>query len=197
VSAIVARERARKLQPFVRAEDAVFEYGVGTGLNLRFMTCRRRIGYDVSHAGRAACEAAGIEFVEDLSEVPRGMSVAICHHVLEHVPDPLECLGQLRDILAVGGRLIMCVPFETFASYRRYVPGDPNHHLYSWNALTLGNLATAAGFSVTDARVRPFGYEQRLAPLAQYAGMWAYRGGLAIVRTLHPADEVFLQAVRP
>jgi SAM-dependent methyltransferase len=197
VADIVARQRARKFQPLVRPDDVVLEYGVGTGLNLRYLKCRRRIGYDVSDAGRELCERAGIEFTSDLAEVKGQISVAICHHTLEHVPDPLDCLGQISQVLPPGGRLILCVPFETHSSYRRYVPDDPNRHLFSWNALTLGNLAAATGLSVDDVRISPFGYEQRLAFLSRYIGDWAYRSGLAVLRRLRPADEVFLQATRP
>ena len=142
----VAKQRARKFQPFVRLDDSVFEFGVGTGLNLRFLHCRRRIGYDISEAGRAVCQSAGIEFVTSLDDVDHDVSVAICHHTLEHVPDPLECLEQLRRLLPVNGRLIVCVPFETHRSHRYYTPNDPNRHLFSWNPLSLGNLVTAAGF---------------------------------------------------
>jgi SAM-dependent methyltransferase len=193
----VARERARKLQPLVRPGDAVFEYGVGTGLNLRHLRCRRRIGFDISDAGRAECVSAGIEFVTSLDEVPADMSVAICHHVLEHVPDPLECLEQMYGRLRAGGRLILCVPFETHRSYRHYVPGDQNHHLFSWNALSLGNLVTVAGFSVTRVRVHPFGYERRLSVLSEVAGDRAYRLGLALARALRPANELLLEAAKP
>lgn len=197
IADIVARQRARKFQPLVRAADNVFEFGVGTGLNLRYLRCRRRIGYDVSEFGRATCESAGIDFVSDLMQVDGDISVVLCHHALEHVPDPLECLAQMHQLLPPRGKLILCVPFETHSSYRHYVPGDPNHHLFSWNALTLGNLVTAAGFSVDEVRIRPFGYEQRLAFLCRYAGSWAYRLGLAVARSLRPTNEIFLQATKP
>ncbi|MDO8484535.1 MAG: class I SAM-dependent methyltransferase [Candidatus Limnocylindrales bacterium] len=196
VSDIVARHRVRKFQPLVHPDDIVFEYGVGTGLNLRHLKCRRRVGYDLSEAGRAECERAGIEFVSDLSGASPDVSVVICHHALEHVPDPLDSLEQMHALLRPGGRLILCVPLETLRRYRRYVPNDPNHHLFSWNALTLGNVVTAAGFVVRSVRIAPFGYEQRLAVLSRYLGDQAYRCGLAVVRTLRPADEVCLQASR-
>lgn len=196
VADTVARQRVRKFQPLVRPGDTVFEYGVGTGLNLRHLKCRRRIGYDLSDAGRQSCEAAGIEFLTSLAHVPGDIDLVICHHVLEHVPDPLACLKTLFDLLPPGGGLVLCVPFETHRSYRRYVPGDQNQHLFSWNALTLGNLVAAAGFSDIDVRVAPFGYEQRLAFLAPRAGTAAYRAALWMARHLRPANELFLVANR-
>jgi SAM-dependent methyltransferase len=196
VTEAVARQRARKLQPFVATNDSVLEYGAGTGLNLRYLQCRRRIAFDPSEAGRQACETAGIEFFTDASAIPTDVSLVICHHVLEHVPDPFDSLEQMYGLLPEGGALIVCVPFETHRSFREYRLNDPNHHLFSWNALTLGNLVSSVGFEVCDVTVRPFGYEQRLAFLSQY-GSWAYRAGLAAIRTIRPADEVFLRGLKP
>jgi hypothetical protein len=196
VAAVVARHRVRKFQPHVRPSDVVLEYGVGSGFNLQYLRCQRRIGFDASESCRSPCERAGIEFIASLTDVPVTPSMIICHHTLEHVPDPFACLEQMRDLLAIGGRLILCVPFETHSLYRRYVPDDPNHHLFSWNALTLGNLVSDAGFVVDHVRINPFGYEQRLAPLARLLGDRAYRLGLACIRTIRPADEVFLLAAR-
>ena len=195
--AVVARSRRRKLQPFVRADDDVLEFGAGTCLNLRGLECRTRTGYDLSDAGRAIAERHGIEFLADLGALHgRTFSVVLCHHVLEHVADPLGTLVQIRELVKPGGRLVLSVPFETHRMYRRYVPGEPNHHLFSWNALTLGNLVTDAGFEVVESRIGPFGYEQRLAPLAKLHDA-AYRCGLALVRTLRPVNEVFLVARKP
>jgi SAM-dependent methyltransferase len=194
---VVARSRRRKLQPFIHADDDVLEFGVGTCLNLRGLECRRKVGYDLSDAGRDVAGRYGIEFVTDFGALDgRAFSVVLCHHVLEHVADPMATLAQIHSLLKPGGRLILCVPFETHRMYRRYAPGDPNHHLFSWNALTLGNLVHDAGFEVVESRVSPFGYEQRLAPLAKVHDA-AYRCGLAVVRTLRPADEVFLVGRKP
>jgi SAM-dependent methyltransferase len=194
---VVARSRRRKLQPFVRADDDVLEFGAGTCLNLRGLECRSKTGYDLSDAGRDTARRHGIEFVTELDALAgRQFSVVLCHHVLEHVADPLGTLVRMRELVKPGGRLVLSVPFETHRMYRRYFPGEPNHHLFSWNALTLGNLVHDAGFEVIESRISPFGYEQRLAPLAKLHDV-AYRCGLALVRTLRPANEVFLVGRKP
>jgi SAM-dependent methyltransferase len=193
VQDVVARSRARKLQPFVKPDDAVVEFGVGTNVNLRFLQCRRRVGYDVNDVARRACERFGVEYTSDLGGMAGSFTVVVCHHVLEHVADPFATLETITTLLEPGGTLILCVPFETLRRYRRYRPGDRNHHLFSWNALTLGNLVSDAGFRVESVRVSPFGFEQRLAFLARY-GTCAYRMGLWLVRTVVPTEEVFLVA---
>jgi SAM-dependent methyltransferase len=196
VQEVVARERAKKLQPLIEADDTVLEFGVGTGLNLLYLQCQRRVGYDVSIAGREICTSAGIEFINDTASLIREQfSVVLCHHVLEHVPDPYDVLEQIWQFLLPGGKLILCVPFETDRRYRRFYPGDLNQHLFSWNALTLGNLVSSIGFQITCAEVHPFGYEQRLAFLARY-GVPTYHLGLWIIRKLIPANEILLIATK-
>ena len=194
---VMARSRWRKFSRFVRPDDHVVEFGAGTCLNLMAMECERRVAYDLSDAGAAVAARHGIEFVTDVSDLAgQDFSVAICHHTLEHVPDPLSVLEQVKSLLRTGGLLVLCVPFETARMYRRYFPGEPNHHLYSWNPLTLGNLVSDAGFEVVESKVSPFGYERRLAPLSR-VGDWAYRAGLWTVRHLMPANEILLTARRP
>lgn len=196
VEDVLARQRAGKLGRLIAPEDTVFEYGVGTGLNLRYLSCRRRVGYDVSEVAADYCRRYDIEHVADLADLKgQRFSVVLCHHVLEHTTDPLGTLQQLGGLLAPDGRLVLYVPLETGRRYRRYRPGDPNLHLFSWNCLTLGNLVAAAGLAVAQARVRGYGYEQRLARLARL-GMPLYRLALRGARLLIPCDEIELVAIR-
>lgn len=192
----IARQRARKLQPHVRPTDSVLEYGVGMGYNLRFLRCSEKWGFDLSETFHEDCARAGITLVYALSALgDRKFDVVICHHVLEHVPDPVDTLGEIGSLLGQDGQLLLHVPFETRRRYRRFSTGDTAHHLFSWNAQTLGNLLQATGFDVVNVRVQPFSYERRLAPLAR-AGDAVYRGGLWLLRLLRPENEVFAIAKR-
>jgi len=194
VQDVLARRRAGKLQRLIGPGETVFEYGVGTALNLRHLRCARRVGYDISEAAADVCGQYGIEHVGDLNQLEdQRFDVVLCHHVLEHVPQPLRTLETLRGLVATGGRLILYVPLESGRRYRRYRPDDPNHHLFSWNCLTLGNLVTAAGLTVESARIRPYGYEQRLASLAK-AGRAMYGLALWLARLFRPCDEIELIA---
>lgn len=196
VRATIARNRALKLQPLIGAQDRLLEYGVGIGLNLRDLRCRERVGYDLSGYGREACEAEGIAFTDDLQGLSgRKFDTVLCHHVLEHVPCPLETLQVIRGLLAPGGRLILVVPFERGRRFRRYAAGDIDRHLYSWHPLALGNLLDEAGMAVDSIRLGPTGAEQRLAPLAK-AGFATYRLGLWALRLLVPMKEIIALAQR-
>ena len=195
--AVVARERARKVQPFVHADDRVLEYGVGSGYNLRFLRCRERWGFDLNDAGRAACHAAGIRFETDAGRLPlAAFDVVLCHHVLEHVPDPLHTIQTLTSLVRHGGTVLLFVPFETRRRYRRHDADDPNHHLFSWNAQSLGNLLARSDLHLESIGVRAFSYERRLAPLARL-GTPVYRLGLGVLRRVRREDELFARLTRP
>jgi hypothetical protein len=44
---MVLRQRVEKIQPYIKPSDAVFEFGVGSGLNLASLVCGARYGFDV------------------------------------------------------------------------------------------------------------------------------------------------------
>lgn len=193
----VARARATLFQPQVRATDAVFEFGCGYGWNLAALRSARRVGHDVAEAVRAEVAAAGIEFVPETPPLPdAGFDAAICHHALEHVPDPLAVLTELRRLLKPGGTLLLAVPYECERHYRHFDPAEPNHHLFSWNVQTLGNLVAVAGFAARQARLRRYGYDRFAANLA---AKWRLgERGFRLLRsggqTLRPLREVALVA---
>lgn len=194
---VLAEQRSRKFQPLVKPNDTVLEFGAGLGVNLLNLRCERRVAFDASDAGREICRAAGVEFTTDIADLQaERFSVVICHHVLEHVPDPIQVLEQIGEFLAPGGRMILCVPFETTRRHRQFRPDDADHHLFAWNVQTLGNLVTSVGFKIEQIGLRAFGFEQRLAFLAKY-GQPFYQTGLWAVRIPFPIQEILLVAQNP
>ncbi len=193
----IAKQRAYKLQPFVSNEDDLLEFGSGLGVNLRYLKCRSRFGFDASDAGQDLHVSNGINFTTDITEVEsKKFSAVLCHHVLEHVPDPIQVLSQINNFLIPGGRLILCVPNEFSSLHRRYNPNDPNRHIFSWSVQSLGNLVSTVGFTVELVENRPFGYEQRLSFLAK-GGFKSYQLGLWFLRKVIPCEEVILIARKP
>ena len=165
----VARLRAEKFAPHVRPDDVVLEFGVGHGWNLAALRCRRRIGYDIAESVGPALAAHGIEFIRDLRPLPdASIDAILCHHALEHTLHPATELAEMRRLLKPSGRLVLCVPYEKERRYRHFNPAEPNHHLYSWNVQTLGNLVTDCGFAVLSGRRVRFRFDR-------FAAVWAHR----------------------
>ena len=195
----VARLRAKKIRPYISANDTVFEFGVGAGWNLAELKCKRRLGFDLSEHLEPILYSHGVEFVKDTASVLTGsIDVVICHHVLEHTPNPPQVLEEIRRLLRPHGKLLIFVPFERERRYRRYDPTEPNHHLYSWNVQTLGNIVEDMDFKVITAGIHRFGYDR-------FAAVWSSRlhfgepGFLLIHAAMHlivPAFEVYMAARR-
>jgi SAM-dependent methyltransferase len=193
VQHVLATRRARKLQPLINSNDTVFEFGSGTALNLRYLKCARRAGFDPNPQAGDSCRAHGIEFFKDLSELgSQTFDVVLAHHVLEHVENPLQTLQSLTPLLAPRGRLLVFVPFERS---KKYLSNEPNMHLFSWTPQTLGNLAVRAGLDVQSVSVSNYGYEQRLAPIAKF-GWPLYTLALRLAWLVRPCEEVRLIATQ-
>jgi len=192
--------RAARFQPYVKANDKVFELGVGSGWNLAQLRCARRIGADAAGFLATEIEALGIEFVSQSTQLPdSSVNVTICHHTLEHLLEPVVALRELQRVLKPGGILILHVPWERERRYRHYSASEPNHHLYTWNPQTLGNLVAIAGFQIESVRVRRYGYDRFAANTA--ARMKLGRAAFRLLRTLlvaiRPLWEVELMARKP
>lgn len=193
----VARDRAGKLAPFVAAGSTVLEYGVGLGWNLAAIQCRRKIGCDVGEFLRPTLERQGIEFVINSQELPAGVAeVVLCHHALEHVLDPAAALAEMRRLLAPTGWLLVFVPLEREWRYRRFRREEPNHHVFSWNAQSLGNLVEDVGFTAQEVSVQRYGYDRIAAVWSARvgAGHWGFHALRATLRRLRPLLEVRLIA---
>jgi SAM-dependent methyltransferase len=195
----VAGLRAEKIRAGVRAADTVLEYGAGLGWNLARLDCKRRLAFDLEDFLAPSIRAAGVEFVARTADVAGGsLDVVVCHHALEHLANPAGALEEMGRMLRADGRLLLFAPFERERRYRRFDRAEPNHHLYSWNAQTLGNLAESTGFRVLEAGIGGFGYDR-------FAAVWAAKlrmgeGGFRVLRRallwLKPVREVRIAAVK-
>jgi len=109
----------------------------------------------------------GIDFLTEPQSLPEAsVNVVVCHHTLEHVLHPMTVLEVSHRVLRPEGRLLLFVSFEKERRYYRFDPAEPNHHLYSWNVQTLGNLVSDSGFAIEEATVAAFGQERFAAILA-------------------------------
>lgn len=193
----VARARAQKFLPYVRAQDVLLEYGAGMGWNLAQLPCQRKLAFDLDDHVTPSIRQCGVEFVAETKSIPDAtVDVVLCHHALEHVMHPAAVLEEIRRLLRSGGKLLLFVPHEREMRYWRFDRAEPNHHLYSWNAQTLGNLVEETGFRVAHAAIGPFGYDRFAAVWADKlrAGERGFRCLRTALRRLKPVFEVRIVA---
>jgi 2-polyprenyl-3-methyl-5-hydroxy-6-metoxy-1,4-benzoquinol methylase len=134
----------------------LLDIGCGNG---EFLAAMRGLGWDVlglepdPMAARTAREKLGLSVEQATLEahtLPRHTSDAVTmHHVIEHLPDPVQSLRLARELLRPGGRLIVVTPnAQSLARYlfrRHWMSWDPPRHLSLFTPRTLQATATRAG----------------------------------------------------
>jgi len=135
-----------KFLPFVAPTDSVLEFGCGGGWLLKGIDARRKIGVEPNPIARDVCARNGIGVYASISEVPdRQFTRIITNHFLEHLPDPVQSLRELRDLLDPDGRLVVVVPIDDWRVQKR-LDEDVDQHLQTWTPPLLANTLTEAGF---------------------------------------------------
>lgn len=144
-----------KFAGFVRPEDTVLDFGCSSGELLASLDVAERIGIEVNAVTRDEAIRAGLRVLTSLHSIAdQSVDVVISNHALEHVLSPHSALRDLRRVLRPAGRLVLCVPADDWRNARRWRSGDPDHHVFAWTPLTLGNLLTEAGFNPVFVRMR-------------------------------------------
>jgi len=124
----------------------ILEFGVGIGQNIASLN--NAYGFDISKEALDACRKRNIQVYDSLESIPLNyFDIVLSRHSLEHVPDPLTTLIQMKDCIKKGGTLILVLPKQHHgkASFKT----DLNNHLFSWNFRTINNLLNLAGFKPT------------------------------------------------
>jgi SAM-dependent methyltransferase len=99
-------EQARALPPGAR----VLDVGAGDAPYRELFAPRPYVSLD--HAD--TLHGAAVDIVGRADDIPvaeGSFDAVLCTQVLEHVPDPLATVCELRRVLAARGRLIATVPF--------------------------------------------------------------------------------------
>lgn len=135
-----------RLDAYGLALDAkVLDVGCGNGA---FIDSARSRGLD-AWGQDLADESSSRAFVGDLADVafpPASFDVVTVHDVLEHVPDPVEFLGEIARVLRFGGDLILDFP--------RFFHESGDHHwktiehLWMLDENDLSKLLACTGFVV-------------------------------------------------
>lgn len=161
----------RKFDSHIAPCDHVLDFGCGPGFTLAALqTGAGKVGVDPNEHNRRSAAELGVRAVATTQELEEAtVDVAISNHALEHTLSPYAELLGLRRVLRPWGRLALCVPINDWRSERQPRLDDPNHHLYTWTPLLLGNLLQEAGFLVRSCEVVHYGTPGRLTyPLARF-----------------------------
>ena len=174
-----------ELPPGARILDA----GSGSGRTLdELATYGSAAGVDLSAAAVAAARARGHEDVrlgalERLPYPAERFDLVTCLDVLEHVPDDVAALREIRRVTRPGGRLLVTVPAYPLL-WSAHDERNLHYRRYGWRALR--DAAEAAGWE--PVRTTHFN-TLLLAPAA--AVRLAQRAGFA------PADGSDLERTSP
>jgi SAM-dependent methyltransferase len=170
---------AGDLLPF----DRVLDFGCGNGVFTFWMfenqVGREITGYDVSATGTAFATEEfarpGLSYHQfdpaaGLPDDAYGFDAVVASHVLEHVPDPL---ATLNDLKTRGTWLVLEVPLESAVvpnSYYRLTGRDrranPVGHLHFWTKAQFDALLAAAGLTVHRQ------HHYASAPFSPYTADW-------------------------
>lgn len=143
--------------PFI-PDGRLLEVGCGNGFMLELMLRLgwRAEGVDFDAEAVAAARARGLRVqvgsLEDQSYPDNIFDAVTMSHLIEHVPDPIATINEVRRILKPGGKLVVVTPNS--ASLGRAIFGrswrglEPPRHLHIFNPESLQRLALAGGLTV-------------------------------------------------
>lgn len=111
-------------------------------------------GIEPDPAAAAVASKAGVKVTcgtleqSDLAE--KTFDVVTMSHVIEHVADPVALMQQCKDLLKIGGRLIVLTPNSQSLARRifggNWYAWEPPRHLMLFNAPLLKRCAAQAGY---------------------------------------------------
>lgn len=122
-------KKIKLINSFNTEEKKILDVGAGTGDFLK--VCKNNNwkvnGVEPSEKARDFASKKNIELKKDISEFNNEQfDVISLWHVLEHIPNLIEYINQLKKLLKPNGVLIIAVP-----NYKSY---DANHYKEFWAA---------------------------------------------------------------
>lgn len=127
--------RLRKWKIAKHVPDVGRILDIGSGTAPVSPDLRRTVVADISEEAmrNVVCESKAVTSITAMIFATASFDCVLCSEVLEHVPDDLKALSELRRVLRPGGILVVTVPFqkrywaeddEFVEHVRRYDPGE-------------------------------------------------------------------------
>ena len=175
--------------PFGRKQ--MLEVGCGSG---DFMVAAHKAGWDVRaveyNGEMVDMIVKGLGYDVRLGGLSPGLwcggqfDMVVFWNVIEHVPEPLECLLLASSYLPAGGKVAVSIPTRQTAEHglwfgQYWANLDLPRHLNFWDESTLSRLFSKAGFDLVEYRT-PFiqsAWSYYMSPW-----LWANRDGRKMLR---------------
>jgi SAM-dependent methyltransferase len=152
-----------KFSEYIRPEMKVLDFGCGGGYLLANISCKEKLGIEISAIAREAALNNGVNAVAATAQVEDGWAdILISNNALEHCPLPLQELQALLPKVVPGGKVVFVVPCEAIRN--KFRVDDPNHHLYCWSPMSAANLFMEAGFKVCESKAYVHIWPPRFIP---------------------------------
>lgn len=165
VRSYTLRSKLTLINSLTGGTGSLLDVGCGTGAFLE--TCKR-VGWQTTgmepdpDARAIATEKTGNLIFPEMASVPvdQGFDVITMWHVLEHVPNLPETIGQLHARLKAGGTLIVAVPNSNSydAQYfgAQWAAYDVPRHLSHFTPETIERLFNNNGFRLVGQKPMVF-----------------------------------------
>jgi 2-polyprenyl-3-methyl-5-hydroxy-6-metoxy-1,4-benzoquinol methylase len=139
--------------------DEILEIGYGTGwwlLWMKKMGYENLVGCDISSYNEERLKMSGIKtYCGSLKDIDRSIGkfkLVRLQHVLEHVPDPVHFLEEIKAIMHDDGIIVLVVPNINSLSYKLFgisfaslvVP----HHIFHHSSQSLAKIFNKSGLSI-------------------------------------------------
>ena len=134
----------------------ILDFGCGNGRFLKAVQHQAKsiTGIELSSPARELLKASDIKCLQSLDECGEGQfDTCFLWHVFEHLPNPIDCLKDIKRVLKPGGRLLLEVPHardfllinlnsEKFKKHTLW-----SQHLILHTRLSLTSMLATAGFN--------------------------------------------------
>lgn len=133
------------------------DVGAGDGGYLKTVPSEKKLGVEISKAGRKIMERNGISTMSNsdfLKAKNLNANVISFWHVLEHVDNPMDYLRAAKRNLLKKGKIVIGVPniesleFKAFKKYWFHLV--PDFHLWHFSPISLRKTLDKTGFKIKN-----------------------------------------------
>ncbi len=151
------QRRFKTLQPLI-TNKTILDFGCGNGgfLEKAGQVTAKAVGMELEERLKLYFISKKLEVYSNLEEILDFFDIITLFHVLEHLPDPLKVLQQLKANLNPGGCIIVETPNAEDALLTLYKNSPFAYftywscHLFLFNSVSLAKLAKKAGLKINS-----------------------------------------------